>query len=253
MMSAMRHHHDSQGTLAPHPAPTIDDRIYTCPMHPEVRQKGPGFCPKCGMALEPEAPTTDEGPNAELVNMTRRFWVSVVFTLPLLALAMAEMFDPALVGAEPADEGRKRPKTQVVRLQLRAADQPAVHLAEPPDILPCHRRACRADAAPAPGGPEQWDLRADVLDLLAEHPFNIRLQELHDRRGKGNISGLTALDPDAAQTPRPIEVLDTQRRHRLAPHPRVAQDQKDRHVTRAAARLRGLDQRVHDRGARDLL
>src|SRR5947209_18937127 len=62
-------------------------------MHPEIRQKGPGFCPKCGMALEPEAPTTDEGPNAELVDMTRRFWVSGVLTLPLLALALA----PALV------------------------------------------------------------------------------------------------------------------------------------------------------------
>src|SRR5438093_7986131 len=97
MMSAMRHHHDHHETDGPRPARTIDDRIYTCPMHPEVRQKGPGFCPKCGMALEPEAPTTEEGPNAELIDMTRRFWVSVVLTLPLLALAMAEMFDPALV------------------------------------------------------------------------------------------------------------------------------------------------------------
>src|SRR5688500_14199116 len=41
-----------------------DDRIYICPMHPEVRQRGPGSCPKCGMALEPEAPAADEGPNA---------------------------------------------------------------------------------------------------------------------------------------------------------------------------------------------
>src|SRR5213594_4315841 len=101
MMSAMRHHHDHLESVGPHPAPAIDDRIYTCPMHPEVRQKGPGFCPKCGMALEPEAPTTDEGPNAELMDMTRRFWVSVVLTLPLLALAMAEMFDPALVQSLP--------------------------------------------------------------------------------------------------------------------------------------------------------
>jgi len=93
MMSAMRHHHDHHETVGPQPGPTIDERIYTCPMHPEIRQKGPGFCPKCGMALEPEAPTTDEGPNAELVDMTRRFWVSGVLTLPLLALALA----PALV------------------------------------------------------------------------------------------------------------------------------------------------------------
>ena len=47
--------------------------IYTCPMHPEVRQVGPGACPKCGMALEPVVATGDEGPNPELVDMTRRF------------------------------------------------------------------------------------------------------------------------------------------------------------------------------------
>jgi len=97
MMSAMRHRRDPRETVASQPAPAIDDRIYTCPMHPEVRQKRPGFCPKCGMALEPEAATADEGPNAELIDMTRRFWVSVVLTLPLLALAMTEMFAPALV------------------------------------------------------------------------------------------------------------------------------------------------------------
>ncbi|PYO01863.1 MAG: copper-transporting ATPase [Candidatus Rokuibacteriota bacterium] len=97
MMNAMRHRHNHQDTAAPHPPATIDDRIYTCPMHPEVRQKGPGTCPKCGMALEPEAVTVDEGPNAELVDMTRRFWVSVVLTLPLLGLAMTEMVAPALV------------------------------------------------------------------------------------------------------------------------------------------------------------
>ena len=96
-MNAMRHRHNHQDTAAPHPPATIDDRIYTCPMHPEVRQKGPGTCPKCGMALEPEAVTVDEGPNAELVDMTRRFWVSVVLTLPLLGLAMTEMVAPALV------------------------------------------------------------------------------------------------------------------------------------------------------------
>src|SRR5688572_8440044 len=76
---------------------TSDDRIYTCPMHPEVRQRGPGSCPKCGMALEPEAPTADEGPNAELVDMTHRFWGSLVLTIPLLLLAMGEMVAPALV------------------------------------------------------------------------------------------------------------------------------------------------------------
>jgi Cu+-exporting ATPase len=91
--------------LAPQPAAAVparkpseptDDRVYTCPMHPEVRQQGPGFCPKCGMALEPEAPTAEEGPSAELVDMTRRFWVSLGLTIPVLALAMGEMLAPAL-------------------------------------------------------------------------------------------------------------------------------------------------------------
>ena len=48
---------------------------YTCPMHPEIVQEGPGNCPKCGMALEPLVPTEDDGPNHELIDMTRRFWV----------------------------------------------------------------------------------------------------------------------------------------------------------------------------------
>ena len=61
---------------------------YTCPMHPEVVQDGPGNCPKCGMALEPMAAPADE-PNPELADMTRRFWVGLAFTVPLLVLAMA--------------------------------------------------------------------------------------------------------------------------------------------------------------------
>jgi P-type Cu+ transporter len=106
-----------------------DDRIYTCPMHPEVRQQGPGSCPKCGMALEPVAPATRPAPrveytcpmhpqivrsspgscpicgmaleprtisvgeedNPELRDMTRRFWMSAVLTLPLLASVMGDM------------------------------------------------------------------------------------------------------------------------------------------------------------------
>ena len=65
--------------------------LYTCPMHPEIVQEGPGSCPKCGMALEPMMPSLDEGPNPELVDMTRRFRVSIVLTVPLLAIAMGEM------------------------------------------------------------------------------------------------------------------------------------------------------------------
>jgi Cu+-exporting ATPase len=65
---------------------------YTCPMHPEVVRDGPGSCPKCGMALEPMgAPTGEEGPNPELVDFTRRLWVSVACSAPLVVLAMSPM------------------------------------------------------------------------------------------------------------------------------------------------------------------
>src|SRR5450830_1193023 len=68
--------------------PVVEGAIYTCPMHPQIRQVGPGACPICGMALEPEMPTADSGPNAELVDMTRRFWIGLVLTLPVLSLEM---------------------------------------------------------------------------------------------------------------------------------------------------------------------
>ncbi|MBX9589260.1 MAG: heavy metal translocating P-type ATPase [Hyphomonadaceae bacterium] len=61
---------------------------YTCPMHPEIRQIGPGSCPICGMALEPEIATADTGPNPELVDFTRRFWIGLVLTLPVTVLEM---------------------------------------------------------------------------------------------------------------------------------------------------------------------
>jgi Cu+-exporting ATPase len=62
--------------------------IYTCPMHPEVRQVGPGACPICGMALEPEQVSLDDAPDPELKDMTRRFWVALVLTLPVFAIEM---------------------------------------------------------------------------------------------------------------------------------------------------------------------
>lgn len=62
--------------------------IYTCPMHPQVRQIGPGNCPICGMALEPEVITAETGPSPEFVDMRRRFWIGFVLTLPVLALEM---------------------------------------------------------------------------------------------------------------------------------------------------------------------
>ncbi len=63
--------------------------VYTCPMHPEVRQAGPGICPICGMALEPVEITLDDAADPELVSMSRRFWISLALTAPLLVLSMA--------------------------------------------------------------------------------------------------------------------------------------------------------------------
>lgn len=62
--------------------------IYTCPMHPEIRQEGPGACPICGMALEPDIVTADSGPNPELADMTRRFWIGALLTAPVFVLEM---------------------------------------------------------------------------------------------------------------------------------------------------------------------
>jgi Cu+-exporting ATPase len=68
-----------------------DQREYTCPMHPEVLQVGPGSCPSCGMDLEPKEVSLEEGDNPELRNMTRRFWISLALTVPVFILAMGEM------------------------------------------------------------------------------------------------------------------------------------------------------------------
>ena len=74
---------------------------YTCPMHPEIVRPGPGSCPICGMALEPKTISLDEAPNPELVDMKRRFVVSVVLAVPLLILEMGAMVAPELIGAIP--------------------------------------------------------------------------------------------------------------------------------------------------------
>lgn len=76
----------------PQPVSSADlEKIYTCPMHPEVRQKGPGSCPKCGMALEPEEISLDDQENPELIDFTRRMKVGIVLSLPLLFLAMSDL------------------------------------------------------------------------------------------------------------------------------------------------------------------
>ncbi|MCC6487122.1 MAG: heavy metal translocating P-type ATPase [Candidatus Hydrogenedentes bacterium] len=78
----------------PEPAPRPafkDTREYTCPMDPEVRQIGPGTCPKCGMALEPIELSLEETSNPELDDMTRRFWIAFALSLPLFLVSMSEM------------------------------------------------------------------------------------------------------------------------------------------------------------------
>ena len=75
--------------LDPVKEPVADSNArYTCPMHPEVTNKGPGTCPKCGMALEPEMPTLNDSDDPEWIDFRRRFWVSVPFTLTVFVLAM---------------------------------------------------------------------------------------------------------------------------------------------------------------------
>ncbi|WP_135209782.1 heavy metal translocating P-type ATPase [Vitreimonas flagellata] len=81
-----------------HGAPSVDLNTvpagskWTCPMHPEIVRAGPGSCPICGMALEPMMPSADAGPNPELIDMTRRFWIGAALALPVLALEMGRHF-----------------------------------------------------------------------------------------------------------------------------------------------------------------
>jgi Cu+-exporting ATPase len=95
--------------VVPAPAPMVGRKVeYTCPMHPEIVRDAPGSCPICGMALEPRLPTLDAGPDPELRDMTRRFWMAAAFTLPLFALAMGEMVGVTLL------RGRTRVWTELV-------------------------------------------------------------------------------------------------------------------------------------------
>jgi Cu+-exporting ATPase len=95
VLAARRTQHPAPSTQhqrTQHPEPsTQHDVEYTCPMHPEIVQLGPGECPICGMALEPKTLTAEEPENRELADMTRRFWISAALSAPLLLLAMGEM------------------------------------------------------------------------------------------------------------------------------------------------------------------
>ncbi len=105
---AHAHHHDHslhRDTHSHTPAPAKDHRsspaatppdasevpsgtIYTCPMHPEIRQPQPGNCPKCGMALEPAMPSLEEDEHPELKDFTRRFWSALPLTTAVVVIAM---------------------------------------------------------------------------------------------------------------------------------------------------------------------
>ncbi|MCJ8157236.1 heavy metal translocating P-type ATPase [Sphingomonas sp. LaA6.9] len=78
------------------PAEVPPGAIWTCPMHPEIRQDHPGACPICGMALEPEMVSADSGPSPELADMSRRFWVALALTVPVFLLEMGGHLIPSL-------------------------------------------------------------------------------------------------------------------------------------------------------------
>lgn len=88
------HHHASPAPVAPPAVKGGKDVEYTCPMHPQIRQMGPGNCPICGMALEPVIATGEAGESPELRDMTRRFWIGLALTLPVFVLEMGgHLFD----------------------------------------------------------------------------------------------------------------------------------------------------------------
>jgi Cu+-exporting ATPase len=92
------HHNHPGGHGAIGGAAIAEGTIYTCPMHPEIRQAGPGSCPICGMAIEPILPAAEAGPSPELADMTRRFWIGLVLSIPVVALEMgAHVFDLHMV------------------------------------------------------------------------------------------------------------------------------------------------------------
>ncbi len=95
---------DPQKYLGPRAREEVPEgTIYTCPMHPEIRQVGPGSCPICGMALEPEIATADSGPNPELAGMTRRLWIGATLAVPVVVLDMgAHIFNLPIAHATSA-------------------------------------------------------------------------------------------------------------------------------------------------------
>ncbi|HEV7881440.1 heavy metal translocating P-type ATPase [Bradyrhizobium sp.] len=85
---AARFEAEPEKFLKPQPPEPAPGSIYTCPMHPDVKQAGPGSCPICGMALEPEHISLDDAPDPELIDMTRRFWIALALTIPVFVIDM---------------------------------------------------------------------------------------------------------------------------------------------------------------------
>lgn len=101
-MNHEHHHHPHPGHENHKHQSTAEGAIYTCPMHPQIRQVGPGNCPICGMTLEPLVTATEETPSAELADITRRFWVGLALTVPVFVLEMGgHFFDLHLFRASP--------------------------------------------------------------------------------------------------------------------------------------------------------
>jgi len=98
--------HDHAASAHEHMITLAANTIYTCPMHPQVRQVGPGNCPICGMTLEPVTVALSDKPDPELINMTRRFWVSVILSAPLLVAVMGQHITPWLHQTLNSDTGR---------------------------------------------------------------------------------------------------------------------------------------------------
>ena len=127
---------------APKP-PAPSHALYTCPMHPQIRQAGPGACPLCGMALEPLESAADTGPNPELTDMTRRLWIGAALTLPVLVLEMGGHF-PGLglhrlvsplasmwIQVRARYAGRALGRLAVLRARLGVAAQPLAQHVQP--------------------------------------------------------------------------------------------------------------------------
>ena len=159
-----------------------EDTVYTCPMHPEVRQIGPGSCPICGMALEPEAGGADDG--GELADMTRRLWISTLLALPVVALDMGGHFGLLAFARQHfglCRAGAGNAGGAVGRMAVLRARRPVARHAQPQHVHADrhgHRRRlwlqhCRG--ARCPGFfPRRFTMRTAALRFISKPPPSSR-------------------------------------------------------------------------------